>query len=187
MAEPTPTDRPEKNKASWLWLLLAVIAIGLLIWWIFADSRDVDSNIVEPVESEEIAEILPEEEAAMDEPMAGVMTAEGAALSEILASPDEYVGMDDFSGSVDVPEVPTDRGFWMAQDGARMFALIIDNPQEEPKDINPGQSLSITDGMIRDAGYVGSLPGDSLDQDTRAIIDDQKVVLVVDERNIEIN
>ncbi|HCO45826.1 MAG TPA: hypothetical protein DIT44_04110, partial [Erythrobacter sp.] len=70
--------------------------------------------------------------------------------------------------------------------GARMFALIIDEPREVEIDINPGQELRISDGMIREGGEVSDVEGVPLDDDTLAVLADQDVFLIVDEDNVEI-
>ena len=82
----------------------------------------------------------------------------------------------------------TDRGFWIENDGARMFALIIDQPVERPKDINPGATLRIDGGTIRNASEISAegIEGDALDQNTMDAIADQQAVLLVDEANITI-
>jgi len=180
MAE-IPVER--KSNHTWLWLLLALLLIGLLIWWLA--SGDDES------EAEQIA-VAEETTATQAATPAGALAGAGAAaaggmtVASILQSPGTYVGRDDFAAEVDVPEVPTDRGFWVEQDGQRMFALIIDGPREEPMDINSGQRLRITNGMIRNEESLGDVPGEPLDQDTIDIIREQQAFLVVDEDDMEI-
>ncbi|MDP8913673.1 MAG: hypothetical protein M3N39_08885 [Pseudomonadota bacterium] len=122
-------------------------------------------------------------------PAAGADAAAGStavSIPTILQNPSAFVGRNDFAGEVEVPEVPTDRGFWVQQNGARMFALIIDVPREVPLDINSGQRLRVSKGMLRDSSSIGSIPGEPLDADTKKILADQSIFLVVDEDNIEI-
>ena len=106
-------------------------------------------------------------------------------LAAILANPQSYIGQE-FAGEVSVAGPLTDRGFWVENDGARMFALIIDEPREVEIDINPGQELRISDGMIREGGEVSDVEGVPLDDDTLAVLADQDVFLIVDEDNVEI-
>ena len=160
----------KKSSMTWLWLLLAAILAALLIWWITADEDDAD-----PV----LAETAIEADAGADaDPMP--MT-----LAAILANPQSYIGQE-FAGEVSVAGPLTDRGFWVENDGARMFALIIDEPREVEIDINPGQDLRISDGMIREGGEVSDVEGVPLDDDTLAVLADQDVFLIVDEDNVEI-
>jgi hypothetical protein len=100
--------------------------------------------------------------------------------------PSRFIGRTLPDGEVDVASVPTDRGFWIERNGERLFALIIDVPQEEPKDINPGARLSLSDGTLRGPQDLSELRGRPLDADTEQIALAQEAFLVIDERYIEI-
>lgn len=190
MAE-IPVERVGSSKW-WLWLLLALLLIGLLLWWVLDD--DDEAAVVEPVAvvtdvgTAPAPEIVGAQTPGADPvtPPEPVAMEQGVSIANILGSPSQYIGRNDFQAEVAVPEVPTDRGFWIEDQGNRMFALIIDNPQEVPKDINPGQRLRVTEGMIRDATFIGQIPGKPIDQDTRRILQQQDAFLIVDEENIEI-
>lgn len=174
MAE-IPVERKDGGGIPWwVWLVLAAIAAALLIWW--ATAGDEEEVVTEPVSTEAGLEPTAEPVAA-----AGELT-----ITNILASPEAYVGRDDFSGELNVAEVPTDRGFWVEDQGQRLFALIIDEPREVTKDINAGQRLRISQGMIRDQSFLPDMPGRPLDPGTQRIIEEQDAYLVVDEDNIEI-
>jgi hypothetical protein len=165
----------------WLWALLALVLLALLIWWATDDDEadlvgDADTELVGE-ETVGVDPVTPPEPVAMEA---------GISLADVLANPSEYVGRSDFQDEVQVAEVPTDRGFWVEDQGRRMFAVIIDNPQEQPKDINAGQQLRITEGMIRDATTLADLPGAPLDANTERLAREQDAYLVVDETNIEI-
>ena len=173
----------KKSSMAWLWVLLAIILAALLLWWILGDDEEVEP--IEPAPATEVVgvqtpgpdPITPPEPVAMEP---------GVSIANILASPSQFIGRSDFQAEVTVPEVPTDRGFWIEDQGKRLFAVIIDNGAEQPKDINPGQQLRIREGMIRDATFISQLPGAPIDPDTRRILENQDVFLVVSERNIEI-
>ena len=107
-------------------------------------------------------------------------------IGDILGNPDRYVGETFPQAEVNVTEVPTDRGFWIEDEGRRLFAIIIDQPQEEPKDINPGQTLRIEEGVLRDRTFLPAIPGVPLDQDTENIAEQQPIFLTVDEQYINI-
>ena len=163
----------KKSSMAWLWILLAPILAALLIWWIMADDGTVETTVdqtaVETVDADTQTNAQPL-------PM---------TLAAITASPQSYVGQE-FSGEVDVTGPLTDRSFWIENDGARMFALIIDQPREVPLDINAGQQLAISGGTIRAGGTVSDVEGVPLDEDTLEVLRDQDVFLIVDENNIEI-
>ena len=176
MAE-IPVER--KSSMTWLWILLALILLGLIIWWATSDD-DQEELVTDEIVGEETVgadPITPPEPVGLEE---------GVTLADIVGNPNEYVGTNDFQAEVSASEVPTDRGFWIEDQGNRLFAVIIDNPQEQPKDINPGQQLRITEGMVRDASFLSQLPGAPLDDDTQRILRDQDAYLVVDESNIEV-
>lgn len=177
MAE-IPVER--KSSMTWLWILLALILLGLIIWW--ATSGDDEENLMAD-EDIVAADTLGDEQADGTE---GLGTEGGVTIAQILANPSQYIGTSDFQGQFNVAEVPTDRGFWVEQNGDRLFALIIDQPAEEPKDINPGQQIRVTDGMIRDTTGLSEMPGEPLDEATQQIASDQDALLLVDEANIEI-
>ncbi|MEW9853714.1 hypothetical protein [Novosphingobium sp. M1R2S20] len=167
---------------TWLWVLLALIALALVIWWIAGSNENEELANNEIVGAEPVA-VAPVDPVAPASPNAG----EGAfTIASILETPATYIGRDDFQADVAVPEVPTDRGFWVEHEGRRMFAIIIDAPREVPKDINAGQQLRVRNGMVRDATFLSDLPGKALDADTRRIANEQDAFLVVDEDDIEI-
>ena len=117
------------------------------------------------------------------EPIAQGPQCVAQALSQPLAHAGQALG----TCTLQVVEVPTDRGFWVEENGQRIFAVIIDQPAEEPKDINPGQTISMSGAGLRDRSHLPQIPGDPLDQDTRNIIQTRaKYFLVVDERNIDV-
>ena len=178
-----PVER--KSHLKWLWLLLGLIILAFLLWWATGDDRAEIERDVAPATNVEAGM---EPDASLG-PATGADAAAGAtaaSIPAILQNPSAFVGRNDFAGEVEVPEVPTDRGFWVQQNGGRMFALIIDVPREVPLDINSGQRLRVSKGMLRDTGSIGSIPGEPLDADTKKILADQSIFLVVDEDNIEI-
>ena len=137
---------------------------------------------VEPIVTEApVTEVQPN---AVSEPEAIAQTA-GVPVSQIIESPATWTGRT-VGGEVRVTEVPTDRGFWIIDQGERLFAVIVDQPQEQPKDINPNQTLRIREAVIRDPTFLANLPGEPLDADTRRIVEGLPVFLVVDEAAIEI-
>lgn len=170
MAE-IPVER--KSNLTWLWILLAVLLIGLLIWWVTSGDDD-DELIVE----NETAEIITPQV---------VGTAPGISIGDILGDPAVYLGRDDFRAEVTVPvdAEMTDRGFWIEDEGERLYVILNDGPMEEPIHINPGQTLRIDQGMLRDRTFFPDLPGE-LDATTENIAEQQPIFLVVDEEYIEI-
>lgn len=173
MAE-IPVEKRHSSK-TWLWLLLAALLVILIIWWLSAADDEVEPVVVDTAPIGAVETVEP-----------GVVQAEGPmTLAAIIAQPQAYIGQE-FTGEVDVGGPLTDRGFWVENDGARMFALIIDEPREVPLDINAGQRLQITGGTIREGGDVGEVEGVALDDDTRRVLADQPAFMMVDEADIDI-
>lgn len=161
----------KKSSNAWVWIVLLLLLGALLLWWLLSDDGEQIA-----VEDDVVTTELVEE----DTMMAGDLT-----LAAIAAAPLAHVGLT-FSGDVDVTEVPTDRGFWVEHEGARMFALINDGPQEVPMDINAGQDLQISAATVRNASDLTGIPGDPIDDDTRAILAEQEAYLLINEDDMQI-
>ena len=167
----------KKSSLTWLWLLLAALLIALLIWWLASSGDDG----VEPA----LADTAAVETVETSGPEGAAAGAADLTLAAIMEQPQSYIGQQ-FTGEVAVAGPLTDRGFWIENNGARMFALIVDEPREVPLDINPGQRLQISGGTIREGGDVTEVDGAPIDDDTRAVIADQAAFMLVDEAQIEI-
>lgn len=164
----------KKQQPSWIWWLLGLLLLGGIIWVLveaFDDEEELDVGGVEEVEP-----IPPPPTNEFEE----------VDLGAILANPSEYVGEPFPTTEVTVASVPTDRGFWISANGDSLFALIIDVPEEQPKDINPGQTLLIEGGTLHDSSYLQELTGRPLDAATEETAEQQSIFVVVDERNITI-
>lgn len=167
----------ERNEGGMGWLpwVLGIMAVLLILWWMWPTGETELGVVDDDVESYEPVTTA--------EP---VGTMAGASIGDILGSPDAFIDGSFPTAEVMVAEVPTDRGFWIEDEGQRLFVIVIDQPQEEFVDINPGQTLRIDEGMLRDRTFLPEIPGAPLDAATEEIADQQEVFLVVDEANITI-
>lgn len=169
-------DVQRKGGMGWLWWILGLLLLALIIWWIASGDDEADeAAFTEP------APVV--EPTALPEPVA---TSAGMTIADILGNPASFVGQPFSDDEVRVAEVPTDRGFWIEDQGQRLFVVLIDNPQEEPLDVNPGQTVRIEQGTLRDSSYMGQIQGVPLDQDTQNLLRGQPIYLVADESNINI-
>lgn len=166
-------ERKKRGGMSWLWWALGLLALILIVWWVWPDG---DADEAELTDVDPIERGAP---AATPEPA-------DVSIGDILDNPDEHIGETFPSMEVTVAEVPTDRGFWIESDGRRLFAIINDQPREQPKDINPGQRLRITGGTLRDATFLPDISGEPLETSTEELAEDQDVFLVVDESDITV-
>ncbi len=97
----------QKSNLKWLWLLLAVLLLGLLLWWAL-DDDDAEVAAIAPVEVGTL--VVPEAvpPVALPEPVAQTAS---MSIGDILGNPAAYVGRHDFEAAgVQVPDVATDRG-----------------------------------------------------------------------------
>ena len=166
---------PIEKKGSnwWMWLLALLLLAGLI--WLIAGALDGD----EP----ELADVEAVTPVGTPEPVAATA---GLTIGDILGNPAAYIGQTFPSTEVSVASVPTDRGFWIADEGDSLFAILVDQPAEVPVDIDPGQVLRVEQGTLRDRTALPEIPGEPLDQDTKTIAEQQPIFLVVDEQYIEI-
>lgn len=105
-------------------------------------------------------------------------------IAAIFGGPSTYVDRR-ISGNARVVEVPSDRGFWIEQDGQRMFVMV-NEPQsmEQALDINVGQTLALS-GTVHDNTSIGR-SGVSLTDEARQVIGGQKAFVLVQPADIRI-
>lgn len=170
----TEIHMERKKGMPWIWALLALLLVALIAWMVWPRPDPVEPLPVATATTVTIVEPL-----AVPPP-----AATDATIATILSNPRQWVGRE-FSGVVTVAEVPSDRGFWIEQNGQRMFAILYDEPAEVPVDINAGQQLRIR-GTVRDPAYLPQVVGAKLTPSTEAIAREQPVYLVAGETAIEI-
>ena len=169
----------DRGGMGWLWWALGLLALVLIVWWVWPDNDEAEFADVEAP----TAEIEAVEPVTTPEPIVDI---QGVTVGDILGNPDDYIGETFPRAEVTAVEVPTDRGFWIEDEGERLFAIINDQPQEQPKDINPGATLRIDGGTFRDRTYLPELSGAPLDQTTEDLAEQQDIFLVVDESAITV-
>ena len=157
---------------AWVWLLGA-LALALLAWAIFA-----------AMNNDRRAETAPQERVAGERQALPALDAGVLPVIVILSDPTGHMDRT-VSGTATVAEVVSDRGFWLEENGQRLFA-VIDEPASEPKNINAGQRVRLT-GRVLDANRAANMPGvQSLEQDARQILDRERAFILVDARSIQI-
>lgn len=171
-------DVERKSSMAWLWWLLGLLLIALLAWWLLSGDDDPEVAAVDPV----AAPVTP---ATTPEPVAqGPL-----CVAQVLAAPMTYVGQRLGTCPMQVVEVVSDRGFWVEENGQRIFVVINEGVpgtadtqgQAEAPDINAGQSVNVTEAMVLDD--VANLAG-PLDAQTRSIAEGQPWFLAIDEENV---
>jgi hypothetical protein len=167
-----------KGPSIWPWII-GLIILALLIWALVELLGGEEEAAVAPVAEPVVTEVQPTVPPVnTPEPIA---QAEGVPVSQIIESPATWTGQT-VGGEVTVSDVPTDRGFWIEDQGERLFVVLNDAPSEQPVNINPGQTVRLREAVIYD--NAANVPNE-LDPDTRSIVEGQPVFLAVDEENIE--
>jgi hypothetical protein len=166
-------DVERRSGAPWVWWIIGIIILALIIWGI--------AEAMEPDEPDVAAAVPPAVVAA-----APVAPAPGAVpvlvVHEIVVGPQTWVGKR-VSGTAQVSGVPTDRGFWLGSGSDRIFVVLNDQPAETPIDINPGQTVQLTDALV--VTDFSQVPG-TVEAETREIAQQQPVFLDVDEANVKV-
>ena len=116
----------ERSSSSWLWILLALLALALLAWWLLSDD---------------------DEEVVVDDP--AVAAAPAVAGGALIAG--EQINLE----GVEVTELAGDMAFYIDHAGQRVPVFFDQVPTpgtatEGRYDINPGDRVNIT-GEVRAA------------------------------------
>lgn len=128
---------------------------------------------------------MPDETGTLGEPGMESEVAE-LEIAAVTGDPDAWFERS-VTAEVEVSDrEPTDRGFWVEQDGQEMLAVLIDRPEEMPMDIQGGQRLRLSEATLKDPATADRLPGAALDQDTLRLIEQEEVFLLVDRDAIEV-
>lgn len=184
----------EKKKSIWPWIIAALVAL-LAIWALtqLMNRDNAEATAVEPVGTAAVeapAVTAPTE--PVDAMNTGANTTADAAgalaalpVATILAGPAGYVGQE-ISGTARVTDVPTDRGFWIEQNGQRMFAVIAEGENmEKAVNINAGQEIQLNGAAVHDANSMAQLGG-TLDEQAKQLVSGQQAFLVVEPGDVTV-
>ena len=173
-----------KTSMAWLWWLLGALAVALLLWWLLAagDDEEEVATVVDPAVP---AMVTP---TTTPEPIA-----QGSlCVAQVLSAPTTYIGQTLGTCPVQVAEVVSDRGFWIEENGTRVFVVVNEGGagvadaqgrMAERPDINPGQSINITEARVLD--NVANLAG-PLDPQTQNAAQQQPWFLAIDAANVNV-
>lgn len=191
----------ERKKSPWPWII-GVLVLLLLVWGLMELLGDRDAEpagtaavVTDPLIQEPRGDIAATSAPASESviavtpvPMPPPPTsadAEPVPVAVIVVGPAQFLGQA-VRGTARVAEVPSDRGFWLEQDGQRMFALIAQSPDmEDAVNIDPGQEVRLA-GVVYDASMRDQIVQGELDAETQQIISEQPAFLLVDARNVQI-
>lgn len=178
----------EPRKRSILPLVIGLLVLAALAWALmnyFNRERAGDAAVIgDGRDTAPAVTAQPREGAGAVQAGDPAATNDWFPVAAIFGGPATYVDRR-VSGNARVVEVPSDRGFWIEQDGQRMFVMV-DEPQsmEQALDINVGQTLALT-GTVHDNTSIGR-SGVGLADEARQVIGTQKAFVVVQPGDIRI-
>lgn len=177
-------DIERKSSSSWLWWLLGLIVLALLIWLV-ADMMDDDDPEVAAVPA------VVDPAAPVAVPVAAAPA--GLTIAQVLANPAAYAGQSFSTGPVRVAEVVSDRGFWVENEGQRLFVVKNESPQPGVSDVqgaadtragravNAGETVQINGTLYTSVDQLQP----PLDEQTRQAVQNQPVVLQANVADIQ--
>ncbi len=168
-------EKKSQGTSWWLWLLLALIVIGGLIWYFAA--RDRDSSTETRNRSDTTAT------------NSGTITDMSVLYN--VSNPSDYVGRTVSSAPVRVLSVTGDRTFWVGDAIGRQSLVVLKQqatpgqPATEGRyDVNPGQMVKVYGQVERFPGFAEAQKMWNVNDSTKAQLDVQKVYVAADRLDI---
>lgn len=160
--------REGMNVPWWAWLVGAALT-ALLIWWIVAAATP-DRRAGEPAPQDRVAG---ERQEQRDTIIGG---AQQLPLTAIQQDPAQYHG-NTVSGVATVAEVVSDRGFWVEQNGSRLFVL---DGQTVPgaRTLQAGDRIQLEGPVYRTGEQGFRMPQvEGMDEQTARTLQEQQVFM----------
>lgn len=183
-------DIERKKKSPFPWVI-GLLVLALLAFLLMRSCGDDDAEpAVAPVTDTTTA---PAAVPATDTTMMGAAGATGAAAAGAAgAAGAGWIGTvlagtnagQTTGGSGIVPETPSDRGFWIEENGQRVFAVLAE-PMEQMKDVDPGQTVMLSNARVMRGSEAGQLP-ESVDAEARRTAQGQGYFLYVPANGVQI-
>lgn len=158
----------QKKRPSIVPWIIGLVILVLLIW-----------GLLQLVDREE-EEVVADESAVPLTPAPAIATVEIIPVRVIVTTPADYAGQQ-VSGTAQVAEVVSDRGFWIEQEGQRLF-VIIDEPVPETIDINAGQTVQLTGTVYTSLDQVQG----QMEEQTRRVAGEQRLFLFARAADVKI-
>jgi hypothetical protein len=183
----------ERKKKSPLPVVLGLLALALLAFLLMRGCGDDEPDpAVTPVDTTTaytdttttVNAAPMTDTTAMGAAGAGAAGAAGAAgwIGTVLAGTNagQTTG-----GSGIVPETPSDRGFWIEENGQRVFAVLAE-PTEQMRDVDPGQRVTLSNARVLRGSEASQIPQD-VDAEARATAQGQPYFLLVPSSGVQIS
>lgn len=170
-------ERKKKSPLPWvLGLLAAVLLLFLLMRACGGEEEVVEESVtVVDTTAQTAAPVAP---MPVTDTTAAAMGAAGAAGAGWIASVlgGQMAGQT-ASGDAVVPATPSDRGFWLEENGQRVYAILTER-SEQVKDIDPGQRVRISNARVMAGSDTAQIPVD-VEAETRTTAGQQPFFLLV--------
>lgn len=125
------SDGPGRSQPTWIFILVAVLAVAALIWWLAIQSQAVQGIAV--VEETPVADTV----------TGGEAPARGSVeLAAIAAAPDSFVNQRVQVSGVSVAATLGEGTFWAEVPGANPFLVVL-SPEAEQPSLATGQTLDL--------------------------------------------
>jgi hypothetical protein len=181
-------ERKKKSPLPWILGLLALALLAFLLMQSCGDEEEVEPAVV----TDTTTAFTDTTTAMAPVTDTTTMGAAGAGAAAAGAAGAGWIGTvlagtnagQTASGSGVVPETPSDRGFWIEENGQRVFAILAE-PMEQIKDIDPGQRVSISNARVMRGSESSQIPQD-VDAEARQTASGQGYFLLVPSSGVQI-
>ena len=184
-------ERKKKSPLPWVLGLLALAILAFLLMQSCGDDDAAEPAVVtDTTTAFTDTTTIPAAAPVTDTTALGATGAAGAAGAAAGAG---WIGIvlagtsagQTASGSGIVPATPSDRGFWIEENGQRVFAVLAE-PYEQLKDIDPGQRVTLSNARVLRGAEASQIPQD-VDAEARQTASGQGYFLLVPASGVQIS
>ncbi len=189
-------ERKRRLHPAWLWVLAAAAVVAVFgLWWqnvadIGDDTRPDPVSTTPPAEEHTAVDRLeppgtapPPATASERERAEPTDGAQNLPIAAILDAPEQWKGRT-VSGVARITSVRLARGFWIEANDRALFVVVHPRSGQTRFEPQPGSWIRIDAARVRAGDDRDALEGEAW-RDTREILANQRVFLVVDEASIE--
>jgi hypothetical protein len=181
-------ERKKKSPLPWVLGLLALALLAFLLMQSCGGDEEADPAVAPVTDTTTAVSTAPM--AAPDTTMAGAAGAGAAGVAGAAGA--GWIGTvlagtnagQTTGGEAVVPETPSDRGFWVEENGQRVFAILAE-PMEQVKDIDPGQRVTLSNARVLRGSESSQIPQD-VDAEARQTASGQQYFLLVPANGVQI-
>lgn len=183
----TSLHRRSPRGVIWIAGVAALLVAALAVWWFAGAGQRLAAQDPGRGESSVAgvqggAAAAPPAEHAATQPDADA--AATLPVAKIVRDPQGWA-QQEVSGTARVAAIETERSFWIEAQGERIFAVLEQKIGQGPRALKPGQQVRLRGAAVFEPGGFAILPGDALDVETKEVLADQDVFLLVPEQRLD--